>query len=299
MEGDVAFARVAVVDATFVILLLVRLAARLAFLFLAATSPSPVPSVPPIDFILRRLRAPLLHVGLRRRASARPAEARDAACGERVGRAAGAQVGELAPARVGAGSRVGRAVGGAALLPGGKNWPELRAGGARALLADAAERGRGDETEAEKERVLLLVASAAVALACAGEFWSARPRDERGQQLPPDVVLLRLPVLLQQIRPRLPRAAALQDCSCCRRAVADCRGRDPALGAAVLPLCREKSHGRHFGLWGGQREQLRRRWRKGAKSTHFSPRSHQCSVTCERLASTGFCLRSEGSEKAK
>lgn len=152
LEGDVAFARVAVVDATFVILLLVRLAARLAFLFLAATSPSPVPSVPPIDFILRHLRAPLLHVGLRRRARARPAEARDAACGERVGRAAGAQVGELAPARVGACSRVGRAVGGGGALTGREELARV-AGGRRARSAGgrsgARERGRDRGGEGE------------------------------------------------------------------------------------------------------------------------------------------------------
>lgn len=60
-----------------------------------------------------------------------------------------------------------------ALWPSGRNWAELRAGGARSLPAD---RGRETETETETERVLSLVAAAS-ALACAGEFWSARAPD--------------------------------------------------------------------------------------------------------------------------
>ena len=99
-------------------------------------------------------------------------------------------------------------------------------------------------------------------------------RHGRRQQLPPPGRRSSTPS--PRSPPADPPSSSSSSSTAAAAAAADCRGRDPALRAAVLPLrsrlCREKSHGRHFGLWRGQREQLRQRWRKGAKSTHFFPR---------------------------
>ena len=271
--------------------------AGFAFLFLGHRRDAVPP--PPIDFVFAA-HLPSTSPSAAAPAPAPPTRETPPAGKEASGQQAREQ--EICSVReqaAGPGGRAASGGGGTLLLwPSGKNGAELRAGGQRG-------RDRGGEREESPligcRRRLRHRLRSGVLVGCRVQTHSGRLGRAGHARPSAAAVLLPLPVLLQQIRPRLRRAAALRDCgSCCRLpAAADSRGRDPALGAAVLPLCREKSHGRHFGLWRGQREQLRRRWRKGAKSTHFSPRSHQCSVTCERPASTGFCLRSEGSEKAK
>ena len=143
---DVAFARVAVVDAPSSRRRHLRhhpaAGGQAGFPVsrrVDAVRPSLPLLAPPIDFVLRLLRAPPLHVALLSRARARPADARDAAGGERVERAAGAQVGELPAAR--AGGRVGRAIGGGGALAGREELGRAagrRRRGARSLSVDRA-----------------------------------------------------------------------------------------------------------------------------------------------------------------
>ena len=177
---DVAFARVAVVDATFVILPRQAEAASPAFPFLAATtlSAAPSPYLPSSSspllpstslFVLSahsRSTLPSAVVP----AHAPPTRETPPAGKEWSGQRARKE--ENWPPRRRAAGSGGQSA--ALCCPSGETWPELRAGAARSL------RGRlGRDGEAETERVLSLVASA-VALACADEFWSARPVADRG-----------------------------------------------------------------------------------------------------------------------
>ena len=196
---DVAFARVAVVDA-----LSSRRRRHLRHHPAAGQAGFPVSrrdAVP--SFVLRLLRAPPLHVALLSRARAGPADARDAACGERAERAAGAQGGELPPAR--AGGRVGRAIGGGGALT--EREERGRAAGGRRALSVGRPRERDGERDRDGESPLI---------GCRRRRRRLRSRvlvgtaDGSSCRRPAAVVLLPLPVLLQQIRPRLPRAAALQ-----------------------------------------------------------------------------------------
>ena len=142
---DVAFARVAVVDAPSSRRRRRHLrhhpaAGGQAGFPVSRRDDAALPSPPPIDFVLRLLRAPPLHVALLSRARARPADARDAACGERVERAAGAQVGELPAAR--AGGRVGRAIGDGGALTGREELGRAAGGRRRGARSLSVDRGR-------------------------------------------------------------------------------------------------------------------------------------------------------------
>ena len=203
---DVAFARVAVVDATFVILPRQAEAASPAFPFLAATtlSAAPSPYLPsPSSPLLPSTSLFVLSAHSRSTlpsavvpAHAPPTRETPPAGKEWSGQRARKE--ENWPPRRRAAGSGGQSA--ALCWASGENWPELRAGAARSL------RGGGGDGESPligclgrrpglRRRVLVGTAG-------------GRPR--RLALPPAAVVLLPLPVLLQQIRPRLPRAAALQ-----------------------------------------------------------------------------------------